>query len=179
MNRRSADFRRLLSPGAVHRSIDRYQSRTARAIDRIAVDRAHAKIHALGEQALATRTDSYTPGVSEISTFLHVSSILNRQSIARHGLDWTRMSAARGIAGSHRPEVEGIFVCRGEEDAEFFFRINNTGGPVDLWSVDGIDEDLLLDNGNGFFYLPGRIPAARVSLVRPDIPPQPGFQDGC
>ncbi|MFJ9566349.1 hypothetical protein ACIRQQ_40735 [Streptomyces fuscichromogenes] len=109
------------------------------------------------------------------SHFLHVSSVLNRRSIARHGLDWTRMGAARGIAGSGRPEVEGIFVCRGEEEADFLLRLNNTGGPVDLWSVDDIDEGLLLDNGNGFVYLPGRIPAAQVRLVRPDIPPQPGF----
>lgn len=84
------------------------------------------------------------------------------------------MGAARGIAGSRRPEAEGIFVCR-DEETEFFLQINNTGGPVDLWAVDGIDEGLLLDNGNGFFYLPGRIPAARVRLVRSDIPPQSGF----
>ncbi len=84
------------------------------------------------------------------------------------------MGAAPGIAGSRHPEVEGNFVCR-EEEAEFFFQINNTGGPVDLWSVDGIDEGLLLDNGNGFVYLPDRIPAARVRLVRSDIPPQPDF----
>lgn len=83
------------------------------------------------------------------------------------------MGAAPGIAGSRRAEVEGVFVCRGEEEADFFLRmINNTGGPVDLWSVDGIDEASLLDNGNGFVYLPDRIPAARVRLVRPDIPPQ-------
>ncbi|WP_329286621.1 hypothetical protein [Streptomyces sp. NBC_00691] len=111
----------------------------------------------------------------DTSNFLHVSSVLNRQSIARHGLDWSRMGAARGIAGSRRPEVEGIFVCRGEEDAEFFLQINNTGGPADLWSVDGIDEGLLLDNGNGFVYLPDRIPATRVRLVRSDVPPQRGF----
>ncbi|MFF0095939.1 hypothetical protein ACFYSF_39330 [Streptomyces canus] len=88
----------------------------------------------------------------DTSNLFHVSSVLNRQSIARHGLDWTRMGAAPGI-----------------------FQINNTGGPVDLWSVDGIDEELLLDNGNGFVYLPGRIPAARVRLVRSDVPPQVGF----
>ncbi|WP_427924630.1 hypothetical protein [Streptomyces sp. cg40] len=108
-------------------------------------------------------------------SLFHVSSVLNRQSIARHGLDWARMSAARGIAGSRHPEVEGIFVCRGEEEAAFFLQINNTGGPVDLWSVDGVDEGLLRDNGNGFAYLPGRIPAARVRLLRSDVPPELGF----
>ena len=101
----------------------------------------------------------------------HVSSVLNRQSITRHGLDWTRMGAARGIAGSHRPEVEGIFVCR-DEDVSFFLQINNTGGPVDVWAVDDVDEESLLDNGNGFFYLPERIPAARIRLVRSDVPAQ-------
>ncbi|MFE5591409.1 hypothetical protein [Streptomyces sp. NPDC056549] len=103
------------------------------------------------------------------SDLFHVSSILNRRSIAQHGLDWARMSAAPGIAGSSRPEVEGIFVCRGEEEADFFLQINNTDGPVDLWSVHGIDEASLLDNGNGFVYLPDRIPAAQVRLVRSDI----------
>jgi hypothetical protein len=113
--------------------------------------------------------------VFDTSNLFHVSSVLNRQSIAQHGLDWTGMGAAPGIAGSRHPEVEGIFVCRGEEIAEFFLQINNTGGPVDLWSVDGIDEGLLLDNGDGFVYLPGRIPAVRVRLVRSDVPPQLGF----
>ncbi|MFH9978691.1 hypothetical protein ACH4ND_05395 [Streptomyces sp. NPDC017179] len=111
----------------------------------------------------------------DTSNYIHVSSVLNRQSIAQHGLDWARMGAAPGIAGSRRPEVEGIFVCRGEEEAEFFLQINNTRGPVDVWSVDGIDEGLLLDNGNGFVYLPGRIPAERVRLLRSDVPPQRGF----
>ncbi|MFD7966796.1 hypothetical protein ACFV5J_39050 [Streptomyces zaomyceticus] len=103
--------------------------------------------------------------MSNTPNLFHVSSTLNRQSIARHGLDWTRMGAAPGIAGSSRPEVEGIFVCRNEEEAGFFLQINNTGGPVDLWSVDGVDEGLLLDNGNGFAYLPDRIPAAQVRLA--------------
>ncbi|WP_306327628.1 hypothetical protein [Streptomyces venezuelae] len=112
--------------------------------------------------------------MSDTAKFFHVSSLLNRRSIARHGLDWTLMGAAPGIAGSRRPEVEGIFVCRGEEEAGFFLQINNTGGPVDLWSVDGVDEGLLVDNGNGFVYLPGRIPAAQVRLARSDVPPQFG-----
>jgi hypothetical protein len=110
--------------------------------------------------------------MSGTSSFFHVSSVLNRKSIAEHGLDWSRMGAARGIAGSRRPEAEGAFVCR-QEDVEFFLRINNTGGPVDVWSVDGVDEELLTDNGNGFVYLPGRVPAALICLVQSDIPVQP------
>jgi hypothetical protein len=42
----------------------------------------------------------------------HVSSAANRKSILAHGLDWTRMGAARGIAGSTTPEQEGVFLCR-------------------------------------------------------------------
>lgn len=99
----------------------------------------------------------------------HVSSALNRDLIAQHGLDWTRMGAARGIAGSTRPEVAGVFICRHDGDVQFFLRMNNTGGPVDLWSVDGVDEALLIDNGSGFFYLPDRIPVARIRLVQKDV----------
>ncbi|HEV2634651.1 MAG TPA: hypothetical protein VGX23_05860 [Actinocrinis sp.] len=67
--------------------------------------------------------------MSDGSKFFHVSSVLNRESIAKHGLDWARMSAAPGIAGSRSPEAEGAFVCRGEDDVSFFLMINNTGGP--------------------------------------------------
>ncbi len=112
---------------------------------------------------------SYAAGVSDLPSFFHVSSVLNRESIAKYGLDWTRMGAAPGIAGSSRPEAEGVFICRGEDEAQFFLSINNTGGPVDLWSVDGVDEGSLTDNGSGFVYLPSRIPADRVRLVRTDI----------
>ena len=111
--------------------------------------------------------------MSDTPNFFHVSSTRNRDSIARHGLDWALMGAAPGIAGSARPEAEGIFICRGMEEVQFFQRINNTGGPVDVWSVAGIDESLLTDNGNGFVYLPGRIPPARLRLLQPDTAAQP------
>lgn len=45
-------------------------------------------------------TGSYTPGVFDKPNLFHVSSVLNRRSIAQHGLDWARMSAARGIAAA-------------------------------------------------------------------------------
>jgi hypothetical protein len=100
----------------------------------------------------------------------HVSSVRNRDSIRRHGLDASRMGAAPGIAGSSRPEAGGIFLCSDAFTAEFFVRMNNTGGPVDVWQVGGVDAGELRDNGNGFFYLPGGIAADRVTLVRPDLP---------
>jgi hypothetical protein len=70
----------------------------------------------------------------------HVTSVMNRESILAHGLDWTRMGAAPGIAGSPVPEEDGVFLCRDEFEAGSFVQMNNTGGPVDLWAVADIDE---------------------------------------
>jgi hypothetical protein len=97
-------------------------------------------------------------------TWFHVSSAANRESIRAHGLDWTRMGAAPGIAGSSAPEAHGVFLCA-DDFAGFFVRMNNTGGPVDVWAVTGIGEEQMIDNGNGFLYFPGRISAGQISLV--------------
>lgn len=59
-----------------------------------------------------------------MSRLFHVTSSSNRASIDAHGLDWQRMGAARGIAGSIVPEVDGIFVCTDASDVDFFVRIN-------------------------------------------------------
>jgi hypothetical protein len=99
------------------------------------------------------------------------------------------MGAAPGIAGSSRPEADGIFLCDSEFTVEFFLQINNTGGPVDVWQVDGVDAEQMLDNGSGFFYLPGRISVDRITLVQQDLaggdpladmtlPPAPPFDLG-
>jgi hypothetical protein len=90
---------------------------------------------------------------------------MNRESILAHGLDWTRMGAAPGIAGSAVPEEEGVFLCRDEFEVSFFVRINSTGGPVDVWAVADIDEQALIDAGSEFSYLPARIPRGQVTLV--------------
>lgn len=113
-------------------------------------------------------------------TLHHVSSERNRTSILAHGLDWTLMGDAPGIAGSQRPEVEGIFLCRGEWEVETFVRINNTGGPVDVWAVDAVDVTELVGNGNGYVYVPSRVPVGRVTLVRRSVPstPRPGRDHG-
>jgi hypothetical protein len=83
-----------------------------------------------------------------------------------HGLDWTRMGAARGIAGGAEPEADGVFLCPDEFTAGFFVRMNNTGGPVDVWAVTDIDAAQMLDNGSGFSYFPGRISARQVTLIQ-------------
>ena len=45
-------------------------------------------------------------------------------------------------------------------------------GDVDVWAVDGVDEDAFLENpdGVGFFYVPFAIPADRLTLMATDIP---------
>ncbi len=95
----------------------------------------------------------------------HVSSAANRESILAHGLDWTRMGTARGIAGSTAPEETGVFLCRDEFEARFFIDMNNTGGPVDVWTVTGVEEDELIDSGSGFCYFPAPIPPGQVTLA--------------
>jgi hypothetical protein len=106
-----------------------------------------------------------------MSRLFHVTSRLNRESIAAHGLDWTLMGAAPGIAGSCRPEAEGVYLCRDEFEVSFFVSLNNTGSPVDVWVVDGTDDNQLIDGGSGFLYLPARIPARQLALL--DRPPAP------
>jgi hypothetical protein len=70
--------------------------------------------------------------------WFHATRSVNRESIARHGLDWRRMSAP-GIAGSHRPEYPGIFLGAMLEDAHWFTGMTR-GEPADIWSVrvDGV-----------------------------------------
>ena len=106
--------------------------------------------------------------LSAVRTF-HVTSSLNRASITEHGLDWERMGSTCGIAGSPIPEMAGVFLCRDEAESDWFVDMNNTGGPVDAWAVEGIDPDSLLDNGNGYGYLPEKIPAASLTLLHREL----------
>jgi hypothetical protein len=101
----------------------------------------------------------------------HVTSVLNRASVEAHGLDVGRMGAAPGIAGSPGPEQDGCFVVEGEEMAGYFVRMNNTGGPVDVWEVDvqGLD---LADSPEGYSFVPGSVDRARLRLVERDLPPE-------
>jgi hypothetical protein len=107
-----------------------------------------------------------------VARLFHVTSVHNRASIAEHGLDWTRMSAARGLAGSRQPEQQGCFLTD-ELTVDWFVRLNNTGGPVDVWAVDDVDEDQLLSSPEDYRYLPEPISPDRLTLVRRDIKPAP------
>jgi hypothetical protein len=108
----------------------------------------------------------------------HVTSSRNRRSIDEHGLDWTWMGEAPGIAGSRQPEVDGIFVCRDQGEVQFFLAMNNTGGPVDVWAIDGLSEADLIKAPEGFMYVPAAIARQRLALVHRDQvsePAEPGF----
>src|SRR5260221_14485904 len=48
---------------------------------------------------------------TSMGDLFHLSSAADRDSILAHGLDWTRMGAAPGIAGSTAPEADGVFLC--------------------------------------------------------------------
>ena len=113
--------------------------------------------------------------LSAVRTF-HVTSSRNRASITEHGLDWEHMGISCGIAGSPIPETTGIYLCRDEGEVDWFVRMNNTGGPVDVWAVKGIDPESLTDNGSGFVYVPEKIPAARLMLIRRDLQEPPGCE---
>jgi hypothetical protein len=69
-----------------------------------------------------------------------------------HGLDWTRMGAAPDIAGSGEPEEDSVFLCLDEFDAKHFVEMNNTGGPVDVRAVDGVNQEQLLTTQSGYNY---------------------------
>lgn len=99
-----------------------------------------------------------------MSRMFHVTSIRNRESIQAHGLDWSRMADSSGIAGSRRPEVDGVFLVEDHFTAEFFVRINNTGGAVDIWAVDDVDPADLVNAGSGFSYVRHRIDPHQLTL---------------
>ncbi|HET6296512.1 MAG TPA: hypothetical protein VFG33_24210 [Kribbella sp.] len=101
----------------------------------------------------------------------HVSSSRNRGSIEAHGLDWSFMTTAAGIAGSPKPEVDGVFVCLDRSTVDFFVRANNTGGPVDVWAIDDVDQSDLVETASGFSYLPACIGPEHLTLIDQDLQP--------
>jgi len=74
----------------------------------------------------------WTFAKDEPDSAFHVTSAENRASIATHGLDWRRMGATFSIAGSPRPEFEGVFLGESPSDAAFFVGFKT---PVDVWAV--------------------------------------------
>lgn len=103
------------------------------------------------------------PGRGEM---FHATAAVNRESIARHGLDWRRMGAAPGIAGSTQPELPAVFVCDTLFDVGFFVRMARS--PTDVWSVrvDG----LWVETGpDGWWIINQPIVPERLRLVARDV----------
>ena len=96
----------------------------------------------------------------------HASDVVNRWSILRNGLDWRHMGAARGIAGSTRPEEEAVFLCESLSEVKFFTDMCRR--PTDVWAanVDG----MWVENGpSGWWMVRARVPANRVRLALSDV----------
>lgn len=106
----------------------------------------------------------------------HVSSSLNRDSIAEHGLDSRRMGLTGGIASGprsrppHRPELEAVFLCESLDDVEFFVGFGQHRH-VDVWEVDG--RDLAIEPGpDGWVMCRTAIGPGRVRLLHADRAPE-------
>jgi len=105
----------------------------------------------------------------------HATASVNRQSIVRHGLDWRRMGAAPGIAGSARPELPAVFVCDSRDEIGFFLLMART--PADVWAVDA--QGLWIENGpNGWWIISQPIEAARLTLIERDVTHPSGWRAG-
>jgi hypothetical protein len=110
------------------------------------------------------------------SPLLHVTAAVNRASIERHGLDWRRMGAAPGIAGSRRPEAAGIFLGDHPADVDFFTSMART--VTDVWSVD-VSGWWLRSGPEGWWLVRRPVPPERLTLVLRDLdagepPPRAG-----
>jgi hypothetical protein len=82
------------------------------------------------------------------------------------------MGAAPGIAGSRVPEQHGCFIAMSRFDVDWFVRMNNTGGPVDVWAISGVDPDDLTESPENYLYFPGVISPDRLQLFQRDLPPE-------
>jgi hypothetical protein len=102
-------------------------------------------------------------------TLFHVSPAANRNSIREHGLDWTRMGAAPGLAsGRHLPEEPLVYL---DEERGFSLWFRNHGQLMDVWEVraDGLD---LVRTGDGWIGSPKPIGPERLALLEKDLDPQ-------
>lgn len=117
------------------------------------------------DRSSSSRRDPLLVGLSS-REFIHLSATVNRESILRHGLDWSRMAAARGIAGSRRPEIEASFLVWDRQQADFFIQMSRT--PVDLWGVRV--EGLWIENGpDGWWLVAEPLPPHRLRLLVADM----------
>jgi hypothetical protein len=117
----------------------------------------------------------------------HVTSSLNRASIAEHGLDWHQVPAEQGIAGSNSHEQDGVFLARDLDEVDWFVSMGRRRVErdvrrdlgIDVWEVtlehdlDSYFEDPLSDLPyyviDGYLCWAQPIPAARLRLIKQDL----------
>ena len=95
----------------------------------------------------------------------HATASANRESVRLHGLDWRRMGAAPGIAGSTCPELPAVFVCDSRDDVSFFLGMART--LADVWAVDAAG--LWVESGpNGWWIISQPVGPERLALAERD-----------
>lgn len=82
------------------------------------------------------------------------------------------MAAAPGIAGSRAPEQDGCFLCLTEHEVDWFLGMNNTGGTADVWAVEGVPQEALVESPEGHYFVPYAIPPDRLELLQEDVEPR-------
>ena len=97
----------------------------------------------------------------------HVSAARNRESIAQHGVDWTR-ATGRGIAGSERPEGACVFLAEDEHEVAWWVAMSRER--VDVWEV-ALPDDVEQGEINGSLCVLQPIPADRLRLLASHDPP--------
>jgi hypothetical protein len=101
----------------------------------------------------------------------HVTASANRDSILRHGLDWSLMGDSHGIAGSTEPELPAVFVSESRAEAKDFFAGIMARTPVDVWAIRA--DGLWLESGpDGWLVIPEPVAPERLRLVDADLPPR-------
>ena len=113
------------------------------------------------------------------TTAYHVTSSLNRDSIAKYGLDWRRMGSAPGIAGSQSYEAAGVFLVFDRFDADWFVQMGkHRHSRVDIWQVtiDDADHDIngepsgaLWQEAHGYSHHTEPIPSSKLKLIASDL----------
>ena len=99
---------------------------------------------------------------------VHFSASANRESISRWGLDWRRMGASWGIAGSTAPELAAVFLDSAGPHSLFRRMARTT---IDRWGVDVTG--LWIENGPSGWYIHGApIPPERLELLERDLAPE-------
>jgi hypothetical protein len=135
-------------------------------------DWINAVVAAIGRQLACGDRGSLLLVIRGDGVWYHATASRNRSSIQRHGLDWSRM-VPPGIAGSHAPEMAGVFLCSDLEGAEWFAAMCRDA-TADIWSV--TLRDMWLESapagggGTHWMICPHQIPPSQIRLIRRDIP---------